>query len=30
LRWIIDSGATAITSMWGMIGAWCILRFMAD
>jgi len=30
LRWIIDSGATAITSMWAMIGAWCIQRIMSD
>jgi hypothetical protein len=30
LRWIIDSGATAITSMWAMLGAWCIQRIMSD
>lgn len=30
LRWIIDSGAKAITSMWTILGAWCIQRIMVD
>lgn len=30
LRWVIESGANAITSMWVMVGAWCIQRIMTD
>ena len=24
LRWVIDSGGNVITSMWVVLGAWCI------
>ena len=30
IRWIIDSGATSITTMWTLLGAWCIQRIMSD
>ena len=29
LRWIIDSGGHAITSMWAILGAWCVQRIMS-
>ena len=28
LRWVIDSGGNVITSMWVVLGAWCVTRIM--
>ena len=28
LRWVVDSGGHAITSMWTILGAWCIQRIL--